>query len=101
MDIKRASTSGQKQKLLDDYKKQVQNDVAAYISAPPEAKQELKAQLVQEHGVDILKYLNEGGKGGNTNTSTNTSTNTEEPSIYSGLMNKLPKWFYTDYEEED
>jgi hypothetical protein len=97
LDMKRASTFGQKQKLLDDYKKQVQNDVAAYISAPPGARQELKAQLVQEHGVDILKYLNEGGKG----TSTNTSTNTDEPSIYSGLMNRFPDWAYTDYVEED
>jgi hypothetical protein len=96
-----AGNKKERDRLLNDYKKQIQSDVADYITVPKKDKAGYKKYIVDKYGVDVLKYLNQADAKSGNSKSSNYSTQEDYVDNEESLYSNLPDWFYKDYEEED
>lgn len=96
-----AGNKKERDRLLNDYKKQIQSDVADYITVPKKDKAGYKKYIVDKYGVDVLKYLNQADAKSGNSKSSNYSTQENYVDNEDSLYSNLPDWFYKDYEEED
>lgn len=96
-----AGSKAKKQALLDNYKKQIQEDVAKYFLVKDKDKNAAKKDLVDAYGVDILQYLNKADANSGKKKQNNYSTEDDYVDNEKSLYSYLPDWFDKDYEEEE